>query len=120
MDNFVPLVVPGLKSSSTSSSASTSRTKGQSSSSSESRKSSDPVRTRSDKPACGRPMQTDPDKPASGNRGSVNKDEMDEEDSTQGILDWLQPFKDNLEDRETHVPAHSFETTQVRKVLQRW
>ena len=29
MDNFVPLVVPGLKSSSSSSSASTSRTKGQ-------------------------------------------------------------------------------------------
>ena len=52
MENFVPLVVPRLKSSSSSSSASTSRTKGQSSSSGESEKSSDPVTTRSDKPAC--------------------------------------------------------------------
>ena len=27
----------------------------------------------------------------------------------QGILEWLQPFTDNLEDLETHVPAHSSE-----------
>ena len=54
-------------------------------------------------------MQTDPDKLASGNRGSANKDEMDKEDPTQGIPDWLQPFTDNLEDSETHVPAHSSE-----------
>ena len=46
---------------------------------------------------------------ASGNRGSVDKDEMDKEDPTQGIPDWLQPFTDNLEDLETHVPAHSSE-----------
>ena len=31
---------------------------------------------------------------------------MDEEDSTQGIPDWLQPFTESLEDLETHVPAH--------------
>ena len=54
-------------------------------------------------------MQIDPEKPASGNRGSVNNDEMDKEDPTQGIPDWPQPFKDNLEDLETHVPAHSSE-----------
>ena len=83
--------------------------KGQSSSSGESDKSSDPVTTRSDKPACGGPMQTDPDKPASGNCDSANKDEMDKEDPTQGIPDWLQPFSDNLVDLETHVPAHSSE-----------
>ena len=53
-------------------------------------------------------MQRDPDKQASGCRGSANKkDEMDKEDPTQGIPDWLQPFTDNLEDLETHVPAHS-------------
>ena len=108
-DNFVPLVVPGLSSSSSSCSAPTSRTKGQSSSSGESEKPSDSVTTRSDKPACGRSMQTDPEKPASGNRGSANKDEMDKEDPTQGIPDWLQPFKDNLKDLEAHVPAHSSE-----------
>ena len=109
MDNFVPLVVPGLSSSPSSSTISTSRTKGQSSSSGESEKPSDPVTARSDKPTCGRSMQTDPEKRASGNRGSANKDEMDKEDPTQGIPDWLQPFTDNLEDLETHVPAHSSE-----------
>ena len=55
-------------------------------------------------------MQTHLDKPASGNRGSANKkDEMDEEDPTQGIPDWLQPSTDDPEDLETHVPAHSSE-----------
>ena len=55
-------------------------------------------------------MQTNPDKQASGNRGSAHKeDEMNEEDPTQGIPDWLQPFTDYLEDLETHVPAHSSE-----------
>ena len=34
---------------------------------------------------------------------------MDEEDPTQGILDWSQPFTENLEDLETHVPVHPFE-----------
>ena len=53
-------------------------------------------------------MQTNPDKLASGNRGSAHKeDEINEEDPTQDIPDWLQPFTDNLEDMETHVPAHS-------------
>ena len=35
--------------------------------------------------------------------------QMDKEDPTQGIPGWLQPFIDNLEDLETHVPAHSSE-----------
>ena len=55
-------------------------------------------------------MLTNPDKLASENRGSAHKeDEMNEEDPTQGIPDWLQPFTDNLQDLETHVPAHSSE-----------
>ena len=70
MDNFVPLVVPGLSSSSSSSSASTLRPKDQ---------SSDPMQTRSAKHARGKPMQTNPDKQASGNRGSAQKeDEMND------------------------------------------
>ena len=73
MDNFVPLVVPGLSSSSSSSSASTSRPKDQSNSSGEPETSSDPVMTRSAKRACGKPMQTDPDELASGNRGPAHK-----------------------------------------------
>ena len=55
-------------------------------------------------------MQTDPDKPATGNRESADReDEMDKEDPTQGIPEWLQPLTDNLEDLLTHVPAHSSE-----------
>ena len=50
------------------------------------------------------------DKRASGNRGSAHKeDDMNEEDPTQGIPDWLQPFTENLEDLEMHVPAHPSE-----------
>ena len=60
MDNFVPLVVPGLSSSSSSSSASTSIPKDQSNSFGES-ETSDPVTTRRAKRACGKPMQTNPD-----------------------------------------------------------
>ena len=81
MDNFVPLVVPGLSSSSSRSSASTSTPKAQSSSSSESETPTDPVTTRRAKSACGKPKQTNPDVEASGNRGLVHtEDETDKED----------------------------------------
>ena len=110
MDNVVPLVVPGLSSSSSSSSASTSRPKDHSKSSGESEASTDPMTTRRVKHACGKPMQTNPDMQASGSRGLAHtENEMDEEDPTQGIPDWLQPFTENLEDLETHVPAHPSE-----------
>ena len=72
MDNFVPLIVPGLSSSSSSSSASTSRPKDQSKSSGESESSTDPLTTRRAKHACGKPMQTNPDKQASDSRGSAH------------------------------------------------
>ena len=39
----------------------------------------------------------------------LKKKEMNKEDPTQNIPDWLQPFTENLEDSETHVPAHSSE-----------
>ena len=58
MDNFVPLVVPGLSSSPSSSSASTSKPTRQSNSSGEPETSSASVTTRSDNPACGKPMHT--------------------------------------------------------------
>ena len=54
-------------------------------------------------------MQTDPDKKSSGNRGPAHKKNEMNKDPTQGIPDWLQPFTVNLEDLETHVPAHSSE-----------
>ena len=37
------------------------------------------------------------------------KNEMNKEDPTQSIPDWLQPFTYDLEDLETHVLAHSSE-----------
>ena len=78
MDNFAPLVVPGLSSSSSSSSASTSRPKVQSTSFGKSETSSDPMTTPRAKHACGKPMQTNPDKQASGSRGSAHtEDETD-------------------------------------------
>ena len=52
-------------------------------------------------------MLTDHDKQATGNRELAN--EMNNEDPTQGILVWLQPFTVNLEDLEAHVLAHSSE-----------
>ena len=55
-------------------------------------------------------MQTNPDMQASGSRGLAHtENEMDEEDPTQGIPDWLQPFTENPEALETHVPAQSSE-----------
>ena len=51
-------------------------------------------------------MLTDPDKQATGNREPACEkfsDEMNKEDPTRGIPDWLQSFTDNLEDLEMHV-----------------
>ena len=119
MYNFVPLVVPGLSSSSSSSSASTSRPKDQSNFSAESEISSDPVTTRSAKHACGKPVQTNPDKRAWGNRGSAHKeDEMNEEDPTQGIPDWLQPFTEIWKTWRCMCPQIPLkERSHIRKVV---
>ena len=84
--------------------------KDQSNSSGESEASTDPMTTRSAKHACGKSMQTNLDMQASGSRGLAHtEDETDKEDPTRGIQDWFQPFTANLEDLETHVPAHSSE-----------
>ena len=46
------------------------------------------------------------DKPATGYSEPAHKeDDMDKEDPMQEIPEWLQPFTENLEDPETHVPA---------------
>ena len=71
--------------------------------------SSDPLITRRDKHACRKPMLTDPDRHAAGNRLHDTKDRINKEDPMQGIPEWLQPFTENLEDLETHVPAHTSE-----------
>ena len=46
--------------------------------------------------------ETDAERPWQACRG----DRMNKEDPMQGIPEWLQPFTENLEDLETHVPAH--------------
>ena len=107
MDNSVLLVVSRLSSYSSSSLSSTSRSTGQFNYSRKLGTLSDTVTTRSDKHACGKPMLTDHDKQATGNHEPAN--EMNTEDPTQGILVWFQPSTVNLEDLETHVPAHPSE-----------
>ena len=105
MDTFVPLVVPGLSSSSSSILSSTSRSTDQSYYARKLATLSDPVTTRSDKHACGKPMLTDHDKQATGNREPA--DETNTEDPTQGIPVWSQPFTVHLEDLEymcSHIP----------------
>ena len=77
MDIFVHLVVPGLSSSSGSSSASTSRPKDQSKSSGESEASTDPTATQRAKHACGKPMQTNPDMQAAESRVSPHTEKRD-------------------------------------------
>ena len=105
MDNLALLVASRLSSFSSSSLSPTSRSTDQSNYSRKLETLSDPVTTRSDKHACGKPMLTDHDKQATGNRQPA--DETNKEDPTQGILVWLQPFRVNPGDLETHVLAHS-------------
>ena len=54
-------------------------------------------------------MLTDPDRHAAGNRLHDTKDRMNKEDPVQGIPEWLQPFTENLDYLETHVPTHTSE-----------
>ena len=105
MNNFVPLVVPGFPSPSSSSSAFTSRSKDQSKSSGESETSINPMTPNMHAwKWCG----TNPDMQISGSRGLAHtENEMHKENPTQGIPDWVQSFTENLEDLETNVLAHS-------------
>ena len=102
MNNFVLLVVPGLSSSPSSSSPSTSRPKDQSESSGESEASTDPITTRRAMHACGKiGAEILICKPREA-MVKHTENEMDEEDPTQVIPDWLQPCTKNHED----LPAH--------------
>ena len=109
MDNFIPLFVPGLSSSSSGTSASASRSKDQFQFF---RKIQNYIRS-SDHSTCQACMrETNADKPCymlASEAVLWHKDETDTEDPTQGIPDWLQSFTAYLEDLETHAPAHSSE-----------
>ena len=48
-----------------------------------------------------------------------NQERSDVDDQLQDLPEWLEPFTDNLEDTETHAPAH-FLKTQIRNVSRKW
>ena len=94
-DNFVPLVVPRLSTSSGSNSSSTSPLQDLSLTS--------PSQMRSDGLApgdwCGSPSKTqNKNKKRDGNR--------DSDDRLRDLPEWLEEFADNLQDTEVHAPAH--------------
>ena len=122
MDYFVLRVVPGLSPSSSSSSASTSIPKDQSNSSGESEASSDPVRTRSDKPACGKSMQTDRDKLASENRGPAHKKRDEQGVQRKAFSIGYSPSQMIWRTKRRMCPQITLkERSQIRKVmLQKW
>ena len=94
-DNFVPLVVPGLSTSSGSNSSSTSTSQDLSTTS--------PAQERSDELAprefCGAPSKTQ-------NKIKKRDDSRDADDRLQDDLEWLEEFTENLEDTEVLAPAH--------------
>ena len=94
MDNFVPLVVPGLSTSFGCSSSSTSTLQDLSSTS--------PAQERSDGPApgdwYGSPSETH-------NKNRKRDGNRDSDDRLRDLPEWLEEFADNLEDTEVHAPA---------------
>ena len=124
MDNFVLPVVPGLSSFPAAVCLQQSRSTDQKNYFRKLGLLSDPFTTRSDKHACGKQMLTDADKQATGNRELACEifQKMYQEDPTQGIPDWLQPFTENLEDLE-YMCSHILlkEWIQIRTAtLQKW
>ena len=97
-DNFVPLVVPRLSTSSGSNSSSTSPLQDLSSTS--------PSQMRSDGLApgdwCGSPSKTQ------------NKNKK--RDGNRDLPEWLEEFTDNLEDTEVHAPAHISEDSDSERL----
>ena len=96
-DNFVPLVVPGLSSSSDTSSSSTSLPQDSSST------SSSPATERSDEPAPGNWRETNP---IIQNQHKNSNGNQDSDDRLRDLPEWLEEFADNLEDTEVSAPAH--------------
>ena len=97
-DNFVPLVVPRLSTSSGNNSSSTSPLQDLSSTS--------PSQMRSDGLApgdwCGSPSKTQ------------NKNKK--RDGNRDLPEWLEEFTDNLEDTEVHAPAHISEDSDSERL----
>ena len=103
-DNFVPLVVPGLSSSSGTSSSSTSLPQDSS------RTFSSPATERSDEPAPGNWRETNP---ITQNQNKRNGN-RDSDDRLRDLPEWLEEFTDNL------LHPHTFLRTQIRNVLRKW
>ena len=94
-DNFVPLVVRGLSTSSGASSSSTSPPQDLSSTS--------PAQERSDEAALGNLVR---DKHQNPKQHQKMDDNRDADDRLRHLPEWLEEFADNLEDTEVHAPAH--------------
>ena len=94
-DNFVPLVVSGLSTSSGSNSSSTSTSQDLSTTS--------PAQERCDELAprewCGSHSKTP-------NKKKKRDGSRDADDSLRDLPEWLEEFTDNPEDTEVHAPAH--------------
>ena len=94
-DNFVPLVVPGLSTSSGCNSSSTSTLQDLSS-------TSPPKNEVTDWPHEGgadHPQKTQ-------NKNKKRDDSRDADDPLRDLPEWLEQFTDDLEDTEVHAPAH--------------
>ena len=94
-ENFLPLVVPGLSSSSGTSASSTSTSQDLSSSS--------PAAERRDEPAPGNSSETNT------RIENLNKERNDNRDSDHRLRDlpeWLEEFTDNQDDTQLLAPAH--------------
>ena len=124
-DNFVPLVVPGLSTipESRASSASLSqdslrkeaeqapRELVQPASSS----SSSSVSERSDELASRRLVPF----PKIQNQNKMRSDRKNSDDPLADLPEWLEEFKENLEDTALHASAHTLRT-QIQNVLRKW
>ena len=94
---FMQLVLPGLSSSSDTSSSSTSLPQDSSST------SSSPATERSDEPAPGNWRETNP---ITQNQNKKSNGNQDSDDRLRDLLEWLGEFTDNLEGTEVSAPAH--------------
>ena len=107
-DNFVPLIVPGLPTSSGSNSLSTSTSQDLSSTS--------PAQERSDEPAPGNWCETDP---ITQNKNRKRNGNRDSDNRLRDLPEWLESSQ-KVERTQNCLCPHTFLRTQIRNVLRKW
>ena len=103
-DNFVPLVVPGSSTSSGSNSSSTSTLQDLSSTS--------PAQEWSDELA---PREWCGSHPKTQNKNKKRDGNRDSDERLRDLPEWLEEFKDNLEDTELHAPARISQDSDLER-----